>query len=93
MDLHVEPCQKVDGKIENTIGEDDIKQRYKPISKNELWASMWLVNFVGTCLYPTMLFKYVHAFIKFAQMKDVFVCDLGVAIKVYQGDLYNMYLE
>jgi hypothetical protein len=36
VDLHVEPCQKVDGKIENTIGEDDIKQRYKPISKNEL---------------------------------------------------------
>jgi hypothetical protein len=54
---------------------------------------MWLVIFVGTCLYPTMLLKYVHAFIKFAQMKDVFVCDIGVAINVYQGHLYNMYLE
>jgi hypothetical protein len=54
---------------------------------------MWLVNFVGTCLYPTMLLKYVHVFIKFAQMRDVFVCDLGVVIKVYQGDLYNIYLK
>ncbi len=40
-----------------------------------------------------MLSNDVHAFIKFAQMKDVFLCDLGVAIKVYQGDMYNMYLE
>ncbi len=81
MDLNVDPYQKVDGKIYNILGEDDIKQCYKPISKNELWTSMWLVNFVGTCLYPTMLLKYAHAFIKFAQMK------------VYQGDLYNIYLE
>jgi hypothetical protein len=40
-----------------------------------------------------MLSNDVHAFIEFAQMKDVFLCDLGVAIKVYQGDMYNMYLE
>jgi hypothetical protein len=26
-------------------------------------------------------------------MQDVFVCDLVAAIKVYQGDMYNMYLE
>jgi hypothetical protein len=26
-------------------------------------------------------------------MRDVFVCDLVVAIKVCQGDMYNMYLE
>jgi hypothetical protein len=35
----------------------------------------------------------MHAFKKIAQMKDVFVCNLVVDIKVYQGDLYNMYLE
>jgi len=26
-------------------------------------------------------------------MQDVFMCDLVVIIKVYQGDMYNMYLE
>jgi hypothetical protein len=46
---------------------------------------MWLVTFVGTCLYPTMLLKYMHAFIKFAQMKDVFVCDiLGVSNNLFK---------
>jgi hypothetical protein len=35
----------------------------------------------------------VHALIKFAQIRDVFVCDLMAAIKVCQGDLCNMYLE
>jgi hypothetical protein len=35
----------------------------------------------------------MHVLFKFAQMRDVFVCDLVVTIKVYQGDLYNMYCE
>jgi hypothetical protein len=35
----------------------------------------------------------VHALIKFAQSRDVFVCDLVVAIKDCQGDLYNMYCD
>jgi hypothetical protein len=35
----------------------------------------------------------MHALFKFARMRDVFVCDLVVTIKVYQGDLYNMYYE
>ncbi len=33
------------------------------------------------------LLKFVHDLIKFAQSKDVFVRDLVVAIKVYQGDV------
>jgi hypothetical protein len=32
----------------------------------------------------------VHVLIKFTQMQDIFVCDLVVDVKVYQGDLYNM---
>jgi hypothetical protein len=36
------------------------------------------------------LLKFVHVFIKFAQSKDVFVHDLVVAIKVYQGDVSNI---
>ncbi len=39
------------------------------------------------------LLELVHVFIKFVQMKDVFMCNLMVIIKVCQGDLYNMYLE
>jgi hypothetical protein len=35
----------------------------------------------------------MHVLIIFAHMQDVFVCDLVVAIKVCQGDMYNMYLE
>ncbi len=26
-------------------------------------------------------------------MLDIFVCDLVVVMKVYQGDLYNMYCD
>jgi len=33
----------------------------------------------------------MHVLIKFAQFRDVFVCDLVVAIKVCQGNVYNMY--
>jgi hypothetical protein len=36
------------------------------------------------------LMKFVHVFIKFAQSRDVFVHDLVVAIKVYQGDFSNI---
>jgi hypothetical protein len=39
------------------------------------------------------LLEYVHALIKFTQMKDVYVCDLVVAIKVFQGDIYLMYCD
>jgi hypothetical protein len=43
--------------------------------------------------YILPLLESMHVLIKFAHMSDVFVCNLVVAIKVYQGDLYNMYLE
>jgi len=39
------------------------------------------------------LLDFIHAFIKFAQMRDVYVCDLVVAIKICQGDNYMMYCE
>ncbi len=47
--------------------------------------------FEFVCIMP--LLKYVHALIKFARSKDVFVCDLVATIKVYQGDVYNMYCD
>jgi hypothetical protein len=42
-------------------------------------------------VYILPLLEFRHAFIKFAQFKYVFVCDLVAAIKVCQGDVYNMY--
>ncbi len=44
-----------------------------------------------TCILP--LLKSIHAFIKFAQMRDVYVCHLLTTIKVCQGDIYMMYCD
>jgi len=35
----------------------------------------------------------VHVLIKFAQFRNVIMCDLVVAIKVCQGDVYNTYYD
>ncbi len=43
------------------------------------------------CILP--LLESIHALIKFAQMRDLYVCDLVVAIKVNQGDIYMMYCD
>jgi hypothetical protein len=52
---------------------------------------MWPLGFVGA--YTNFIIVNICAFlIQFAHMKDIFVCDLRVAIEVYQGDLY-MYCE
>jgi len=48
------------------------------------------VLFGLVCILPL---EFVHAFIKFAQMRDLYVCDLVVAIKVNQGDIYMMYYD
>jgi hypothetical protein len=87
-EYEVEPFYNIHGKIQNMLSEYGIKQPYKLTSKDELWTSMWPLNFVGTCLYPTFA-KYVHVFIK----KNVFLCDLMVVINVCQGDLCKMYCE
>jgi hypothetical protein len=48
--------------------------------------------FLGfVCIFP--LLDSVHALIKFAQSRDVFVCDLVVSIKDCQGDVHNMYCD
>jgi hypothetical protein len=40
------------------------------------------------CIFPFL--EFVHILIKFTHMQDIFVFDLVIVIKVYQGDLYNM---
>ncbi len=48
--------------------------------------------FLGlACILP--LLESMHALIKFAQSKDVFVCYLVVPIKDCQGDVYNIYCD
>lgn len=44
-----------------------------------------------SCLMPML--KIVHGLIKFAQKKDVFVCDYVIAIKICQRQLYIHYLN
>ncbi len=41
-----------------------------------------------TCILSFL--EFVHVLIEFTQMQNIFVYDLVVAIKVQQGDLYNM---
>ncbi len=43
------------------------------------------------CILP--LLEFVHAFIKFAQVRDVYVCDMVAIIMVCQGDIYMMYCD
>jgi hypothetical protein len=40
------------------------------------------VNLLISLSYLLPMLKIAHAFIKFAQKKDVFVCDYVVAIKI-----------
>ncbi len=35
----------------------------------------------------------MHFFIKFAQLRDVFLCDFIIVIKIYEGDVYQMYCD
>jgi hypothetical protein len=44
-----------------------------------------------SCILP--LLEFVNVFIKFAQMWNVFVFGLVVAINVYQINIFNMYYD
>jgi hypothetical protein len=41
----------------------------------------------------SVMLEIVHALIKFAQNRDVFVCNYVVMIKIYQGQLYFHYVD
>ncbi len=40
-----------------------------------------------------LMLEIVHAFIKFAQVHDIFVCDFVTTMKICCIELYNMYLN
>ncbi len=39
------------------------------------------------------LLEAVFFFIKFAQLRDVFMCDFIVVVKIYDGDVYRIYCD
>jgi hypothetical protein len=41
----------------------------------------------------SILLESIHAFIKFAQRQNVFVCDFVAAIKLDQFNLFGMYCD
>jgi len=43
------------------------------------------------CILP--LKEFVYVFIKLAQMRNVFVCNLVATIKVCQGDSHNTFYD
>jgi hypothetical protein len=38
------------------------------------------------------MLKVVHPLTKFAQLRDDFVCDLITLMKIYEGDVYHMFM-
>ncbi len=38
------------------------------------------------------MLKVVHSLIKFAQLRDDFVCDFITLMKIYEGDVYHMFM-
>ncbi len=81
MDVDVEPCKNSDGRIQNFVGENGIGPHYKLASQVELWKLMWPPSLLGLA-YILSLPESMHVLIKFAQMKDICVCDLVVIIKL-----------
>jgi hypothetical protein len=39
------------------------------------------------------MLKAVHSLIKFAQLKDVFVCDFIIVVKICERDVYCMFCD
>jgi hypothetical protein len=58
-------------------------------------------NLVNLCDVGTILglpcnlpmLEFVNALMKFVQARDVFVCDYIATIKIYQVDMYKMYID
>jgi hypothetical protein len=46
---------------------------------------------VLACILP--LLESIHVLVKFAQMQNMFVCDLVAIVKVCQVDIFSMYCD
>jgi hypothetical protein len=81
LDQHVQSIKKGGGNVYAIIGKDGWKQSINHVSQSEYWTSLWCKPFHLSFLFVAHV-ENVHAFIKFAPKKDVFVCDYVVAIKI-----------
>ncbi len=66
------------------------------LSNDKAKANSYLLCDVQVMLGLVAIFpllQFVHNFIKFRQLKDVFVCDFVVAIKVHQGGIFSLYID
>ncbi len=59
------------------------------------------MNYINLCDFQVflgfacilLLLEFVHVLMKFAQMTNIFVCNLVIVIKVCQSDIYKMYFD
>ncbi len=68
---------------------DSLTNQQAQLNHENLCDLQVLLGFA--CILP--LLESIHALIKCTQMKNVYVCDLVVVIKLCQGDIYMMYYD
>jgi hypothetical protein len=60
-------------------------------AKKTLSLKLWFAKHVGACYILFPFLQFVHNFVKFNILKDVFVCDFVVIIKVCQRKIFSLY--
>jgi len=90
VDKHVGAFEMSDGKIQDIdceMSQDSVSIVQTRFNLNLLCDLHMLLGLF--CLLP--LLEAVHALIKFAQGKDIFICDFVATIKICQVNLCMMY--
>lgn len=71
--------------------EDEWWHAYYGGNEDKFAISLWCWRFLGlTCIMPFL--EAVHAFVKFAQAQDCFVCDFNTFVNMCCVELY-MYFD
>jgi hypothetical protein len=59
-------------------------------------SNLFLLTNVGTLLglnTMMLMLQVIHSLIKFAQLKNIFVCDFIVVVKICEKDVYRMFCD
>ncbi len=92
MDKHVEVFETCHGRIQNNDCEDVTRQCFSYSSKVQSRPFCDFHMLLGLfCLLP--LLEVVNVLIKYAQGRDVFICDFVATIKICQTNLYMMFSD
>lgn len=86
MDFHVESCEKRHGRVQNFVVENGYGQQYK-------LANTFVSSKLCLCLHAFCLYQNLCMFQPSLLKCGTYLFDLVVVVKVYQGDLYNMYCD